>query len=153
RGSAREREIAIRAAVGGGRSRLVRQFLTESLVLAFIGGTAGMIFAFWTLDAIGLLNQAGIPRAGEIRIDGGVLAFAFVVTLATGIIFGAVPAFRTSNFELQEVLKETVRSSGSRSRRFQSGLIVSQIAVALVLLIGAGLMLESFRRLQRVNPG
>jgi len=153
RGSGRERETAIRAAVGGGRSRLVRQFLTESLVLAFIGGAAGMIFAFWTLDAIGLLNQAGIPRASEIRIDGGVLAFAFVMTLATGIVFGVVPAFRSSSFELQEALKETVRSAGSRSRRFQNGLIVSQIAIALVLLIGAGLMLESFRRLQRINPG
>jgi putative ABC transport system permease protein len=153
RASVREKEIAIRAAVGGGRWRIVRQFLTESVILALLGGVAGLILAFWTLDALTLLNQAGIPRASEIQIDRGVLVFTVVMSLVTGLVFGVVPALRMSKSRLQETLKETTRAAGGRSRGFQNALIVSQIAIALVLLIGAGLMIESFRRVQRINPG
>jgi putative ABC transport system permease protein len=152
RASTREREIAIRAAVGGRRWRIVRQFLTESAILALLGGMAGLILAVWTLDALSLLGQAGIPRAGEIEIDRGVLLFTVVMSLATGFIFGVYPALRMSKCDLQETLKETVRSTG-RSRGFQNVLIVSQIAIAFVVLIGAGLMIGSFRQVQHVNPG
>ena len=159
RAAAREREAAIRAAVGGGYYRILRQFLTESLLLAFLGGSIGLFLAFWVVDAIVLLTQQGngmfgaIPRFGDVRIDAGVLAFTFVISVATGLVFGVLPAMRLSKCDLQETLKDGGRAHAGRRSRFHDALIVSQIAIALVLLIGSGLMVKSFQRVQHTDPG
>jgi putative ABC transport system permease protein len=152
RAASRERETGIRSAVGGGRSRMLRQLLTENLVLALLGGAAGLVLTFWTMDGLVLLNRAGIPRASEIQIDRGVLLFAFLTSVVTGLVFGIVPSLRISKGAFQETLKETAPTVIGHSR-FQSVLIVSQIAIALVLLLGAALMIESLRRVQSVSPG
>ncbi|HSU89553.1 MAG TPA: ABC transporter permease, partial [Terriglobia bacterium] len=159
RAAAREREAAIRAAVGGSRYRILRQFLTESLLLAVLGGSIGLVLAFWIVDAIVLLTQQGngmfgaIPRFGDVRIDAGVLAFTFVISVATGLVFGVLPAMRLSKCDLQETLKDGGRAHAGRRSRFHDALIVSQIAIALVLLIGSGLMVKSFQRVQHIAPG
>jgi putative ABC transport system permease protein len=159
RAAAREREAAIRAAVGGGRYRILRQFLTESLLLAFLGGSIGLFLAFWVVDAILLLTQQGngmfgaIPRFGDVQIDAGVLAFTFVISIATGLVFGVLPALRLSKCDLQETLKDGGRAHAGRRSRFRDALIVAQIATALVLLTGSGLMVQSFRGVQHINPG
>jgi putative ABC transport system permease protein len=158
RAASREREAAIRAAVGGGRYRIVRQFLTESLILAFLGGSVGLILALWGVDAIQAVIPQGngmfgaIPRVADIRVDARVLAFTFLLSVLTGLIFGIFPALRLSKCHLQENIKESWRQRG-RGRRFHNILIVSEIGIALVVLIGSGLMVQSFRRVQHVDPG
>src|SRR5207302_1060952 len=137
RGAGREREVAIRSAVGGGRYRILRQFLTESLILSVLGGAAGLVLAFWFVDAIRFLTQQGsgmfgaIPRLPEVEIDADVLAFTFAVSVATGLIFGVVPAIRLSKCNLQEKLKDGGRAHVGRRGRFRDALIVSQVAIAL----------------------
>jgi predicted permease len=155
RASARRREIAIRQALGAGRGRLVRQLLTESLLLAAAGGTLGVAVAQEALDALVRLSPTRFPRVLEIGIDPRVLGFALAVSLLTGILFGLAPALHASGADLQEQLKEGGRgdSGTARGGRLRSALVVGEVALSLVLLVAAGLLVRTLWRLQHVNPG
>jgi len=154
RAAAREREIAIRSALGASRTRLIRQLLTESVLLSFISAVLGLVLAYWTLDALRWLSPQNIPRLPSIRMDGRVLAFTTAVALLTGILFGMVPAFRSARLNLGETLKEGARNLiAGRHQRLRSALVISELAVSLVLLISAGLLIRSFVDVQKVNPG
>ncbi len=155
RGAARSREIAIRAALGAGRGRIVRQLLTESLVLGLGGVAAGLAFAAAMIRGLRNASPAGIPRLDQVRIDGPVLAFALGLGLAATLLFGLVPALRLARPDLQGMLKEGGRSlgAGSPRDRMRSGLLVVEVALALVLLVGAGLLIRSAVQLGRVELG
>ncbi len=154
RATGRGREIAIRTALGGDRLRIVRQLLTESLLLAAMGGALGLLIAVWGTSALGRLAALYLPRAREITIDGPVLAFTAVLILLTGIAFGLFPALQASRPDLQDVLKDSAKGSAGGGRtRMRAVLVVAEVAVALVLLAGAGLLLRSFQRLVAVDPG
>jgi predicted permease len=155
RALAREKEIAVRIALGAGRWRLIRQLLTESIVLAFIGGALGLLLAYLGLKTLIALAPESLPRIDEAGIDSGVLVFALATSLLTGIIFGLVPALQASKTDLNESLKEGARGSGGgvRGGRARNVLVVAEVAMALMLLSGAGLLIRSFMRLQDVDPG
>ena len=154
RAIARRQEIAVRMALGAGRWRVTKQLLTESILLALVGGIAGLALAGLGTDLLLQFAPSDMPRIHDVRIDGIVLSFTVAVSLLTGIVFGLVPALTASNPDLNETLKEGGRSgSGARRHPMRSILLVSEIALALVLLVGAGLLLKSFGRLQRVDPG
>jgi putative ABC transport system permease protein len=151
----RRREIALRLALGAGRGRLARQLFTESLVLALGGAAAGLCFAEWGVRALLSLAPDEIPRAAEIHIDAWVLGFAALAATASAIAFGLLPALAASKAGLEQDLKGSERSysAGPAAQRARNGLVISEIALALVLMIGAGLMIESFRRVSAVDPG
>ncbi|HEX7183575.1 MAG TPA: ABC transporter permease [Thermoanaerobaculia bacterium] len=153
--AAREREIAVRAALGAGRGRLMRQMLTENVVLFLTGGALGLLLALWTTRTLIAINPEGIPRASEIGVDWKVLLFTFGVSLLTGLLFGLVPALSSTGARLHEALKEGGRSAagGARGKLVRNLLILGEVAVALVLLVGAGLLLKSFSLLRSVDPG
>jgi putative ABC transport system permease protein len=151
RATARQREAAVRAALGATRARLLRQWLTESLLLAVLGGAAGLALARYGLTALLALAPAGIPRLDEVAIDRRVLFFTLAMTVLTGLLTGLFPALRNARTELATTLKEG-QASGA-SQRFRQALVVAQIALALVLLVGAGLLTRSFARLIAVEPG
>jgi predicted permease len=154
RAAVREKEIAIRTAIGAGRGRIIRQLLTESVLLSLVGGIFGLVFAIWGLAGLRWLNPGNIPRLGTISIDGRVLAFTSAVAILTGILFGLAPALRSSRVNLSESLKEGGRNSISGSQhRLRNVLVIAEIAMSLVLLIGAGLLIRSFVRVQQVDPG
>ncbi len=155
RAAARQKEIAVRTALGATRSRLVRQLLTESVLLSLIGGTVGILFALWGADALASLAPESLPRIREIRADGYALGFTFALSLLTGILFGLAPALATTKPDLNEALKEGSRgsSAGFGRNRLHKTLVVFEVAAALVLLAGAGLMIKSFGRLRDVNAG
>ena len=150
RATARQGEIAIRVALGAGRFRIVRQLLTESVLLSVLGGVVGLGLAFWGLDALSPL-LASLPRGADVRIDTLALVFTAAVSLATGVGFGLFPALRASDPSVHTLLKD-VRSTRSHAR-LRSALIVAEVALSMVLLIGAGLLLRSFGRLTGVQPG
>ena len=155
RGSERARELAIRAALGAGRFRVMRQLLTESVVIAVLGGVFGVLLAWWGLDLILALSPGSLPRAEHVNISLPVLGFATALSLMTAIGFGLVPSLHFSNSDLQDTLKEGGRtaSAGVSRHRLRRGLVVAEIALALVLLVGAGLLVRSFARLISVDPG
>jgi predicted permease len=154
RGIAREREIAIRSALGGGRGRLVRTLITESTILAALGGLAGTMIALWGTAWVAHLSGSAIPLLGETRMDGGVLAFIGLVTLCTVVLFGLLPAWQTvAGGALAFRLQSESRGSTGARLRTRNALVVAQTALAVLLLVGAGLLLKSFVRLQRVDPG
>jgi putative ABC transport system permease protein len=155
RGAARQREIAVRATLGAERWRIVCQFLTESLLLALLGGAAGLLIAFWGIRALIALVQASLPRAESIRLDTSVLLFTGAVSILTGIIFGVVPAWQASGVNLRDGLQETGRGSGEslRRNRLRSVLVASEFALACVLMIGAGLMVCTLFALHAIDPG
>ena len=156
RATSRQKEIAIRIAMGAGRVRLIRQLLTESVLLALVGGALGLVLALVGIKLLIAINPANIPRLGEINIDGRVLGFTFLVSILTGLIFGLIPALQASRPDLNETLKaEGARGStgGIRKQRVRSLLVISEVALTVLLLISAGLMIKSFITLQKVNPG
>jgi putative ABC transport system permease protein len=152
RSTARTREVAVRAALGAGRGRMVRQLLTESVVLSALGGAVGLLLAYWGVQGVKTLAPRGVPRVSSISIDGWTMAFTLVVAVVTGLLFGLVPALRTGRGNLQTILREGSRGS-TGSGRGRAVLVAAQVALSLVLLIGAGLMMRSFVRLQSVDPG
>ena len=155
RSIARYREVAIRAAVGASRARLVRQFMTESVLLAAAGGTLGVLTAMWCTSALEAVGSRLVPMLGTIEIDGGVLAFAFVLSMITGVAFGSAPALRASRVNLNETLNDGGRTPGAGSTRspLRSALVVTEVALAMVLLIAAGLLIKTVVQLNSVNPG
>jgi putative ABC transport system permease protein len=155
RATKRGREIAVRAAIGASRGRIVRQLLTESCVLSMFGGALGLLFAMWGVDLISSFVPANIPRVKESGLDLAVLGFTLGTAVLTGLIFGIAPALQASKIDLNEALKEGGRSSseGRGRHRLRNLLIVSEVALSLVLLAGAGLMIRSFFKLRNTNPG
>jgi putative ABC transport system permease protein len=155
RATAREREMAIRVAVGASRVRLLRMALTESVSLAIFGAGIGVLFAIWAIDLVKSISTQTIPRLGEVRIDGTVLLVTLAIAIGTGFIFGLAPGLASGKADLTESLKEGGRgsTSGRRHNRLRNALVIAEVALALVLLAGAGLLLKSFVRLQNVNPG
>jgi predicted permease len=159
RATGRQKEIAIRTALGVGGRRIVRQLLTESLVLALIGGAAGLAIAKWTLNVVRSMNPGNIPRLEDIQINGAVLAFTFGISILTGLLFGIAPAWRALQVDLNTALKTGGRSGrgdgGLRlsRNRLRGLLVVAELALSLMLLTGAGLLIRSFVRLQSVPPG
>jgi putative ABC transport system permease protein len=155
RGCEREREFAIRAAIGAGRSRIVRQLLIESLFLAALGCIGGLLLATWGVDLVVAFNPGDIPRIDQVSLNGLTLAFVSIVSLLTTLIFGLAPALQLSKPDLQSTLKDTGKTAtASPARnRLRSSLVVAQIALAVVLLAGAGLLLRSFVSLLRIDAG
>ncbi len=154
RAATRHKELAIRAALGANRFRLLRQLLTENLLLALLGGTIGVLLALWGVDALVQQLPDAFPRAKEIGVDKVVLSFAFLTSLVSGVVFGLVPALKASKTDVNEALKETAgKGILSGQSKLRNALIIAEVALSLVLLIGAGLMIKSFWRLTHVNPG
>jgi predicted permease len=159
RATGRQKEIAVRTALGASWRRLVRQLLTESLLLGLLGGVAGLVIARIALQIVRSVNPGNIPRLEAIALDGTVLAFTFGVSVLTGLLFGLAPALRAAQVDLNTSLKAGGRSAqgeggfGNSRRRLRSLLVVAEVAISLVLLVGAGLLVRSFVRLQGVSPG
>ena len=154
RATLRAGEIAIRGALGASRGRLLRQLLTESLLLSGLGGVAGLLLAVWGTELLVKLTPDTIPRANEIGVDGRVLGFTLLLALLTGVVAGLLPARQASRPDFNETLKDGGRGlTGKQGGRARNALVTAEIALAMVLLIGAGLLLQSFRRLQQVEPG
>lgn len=155
RAAGRQKEIALRTALGAGRFRIVRQMITESVLLALIGGALGTILAVWGIELLVKLSEGNIPPTAQVRIDATVLTFTLLTSIFTGVLFGLAPALRTMNLNLIESLKEGGRSGaeGGQRNRTRSLLVVLESAVAVVLLIGAGLLVRSLIQLQNVSPG
>ena len=154
RSAARQKEIAIRAAMGASRGRVLRQMLTESVLLSVIGGTAGLLLSIWLTDLLMSIVPEGAPRLDQVGIDYRVLTFALGVSTLAGILFGIVPALQASKLDFTSALKEGGRSgAGHRRTSARSLLLIGEVALSLMLLVGAGLLIKSFLRLQEVRPG
>jgi putative ABC transport system permease protein len=153
RATTRHKEMAIRAALGAGRWRIVRQLLTESMLLALCGGAAGWLLAGWGTAALLALKPGGLPRALAAGVDARALGFTVLAALATGVLFGLAPAWQAAKTDLNEALKDGAKGAGARRNRLRHALVVAEVAMAFVLLVCSGLLLNSFLRLQRVNPG
>ena len=155
RGASRGREVAIRTALGAGRGRVVRQLLTESVLLSLAGGGLGLLIASLSLGPLLKIAGGSLPQTGPVGLDGGVLAFTAAIAILTGILFGIVPALRTAKLDLRETLNEGSRGStaGPGHHRMRNALLCMEISLAMLLLVGAGLLLRSFSRLQEVPPG
>jgi putative ABC transport system permease protein len=158
RGAARRRELAVRAAIGAGRGRLLRQLLTESLVLSLAGGALGVALAWWLVRLLPAIAPGDVPRLDEVALDLRVLGFACLLSIATGLVFGLLPAWRGARVDVVRAINEAgVQATGGfrflRGNRLRGTLVIAELALALVLLVGAGLLLNSFVRLINVGPG
>ena len=154
RSAARQKEIAVRTAIGAGRGRIIRQLLTESIMLSLLGGGLGMVLGGWLVKLILAFSPRNIPRLEEANLDGTVLLFTLLLSIVTGVLFGLVPAWRASKVSLAEVLSAGGRSGiAPQHQRSQGLLVVAEVALAVILLTGAGLMVKSLLRLQAVDPG
>ena len=155
RATGRARELAVRAALGASRWRVARQLLAESLVIALVGGGIGLLLAVWGVDLLKSGAPAGLPRLDEVGVDGGVLAFTAATALLTALVFGVAPALHASRVQLAETMREGSRGAGrgAGQQRLRAAIVVTQIALALVLMVGAGLLLRSLSRLRDVSPG
>jgi len=154
RAASRQKEIAVRTALGASRGRMLGQLLTESLLLSAAGGAAGLLAALWTVQLMNRSLPPGVLPVPEVSIDSAVLLFALAVTLATGLLFGLAPAWHAAKADLNSVLKQGSRSSvGGQRLVVRNGLVAGELALATMLLIGAGLLMQSLARLQRVELG
>ena len=154
RASSRGRELAVRVALGAGKGRLVRQLLTESLLLAVLGGVAGLVLGWWAVDGLVAIAPASAPRLAEVRLDFTVFLFAGVLSVATGVLFGLMPALHSSRRDIVQPLKDAARGNVmAAGRRFRRALIAAEVALALVLLTGGGLLLQTFVHLRATNLG
>ena len=154
RAATRQKEMAIRTALGAGRLRIVRQLLTESLLLALVSGALGVGLAFWGIDLLRSTSADSLPTTAVVKLDGSVLLFTLLVSLLTGIVFGLVPALTAAKTDLQDTLKDGGRSSiGSGRPWLRSTLVVTEVALSLILLVGAGLLIRSFVRILETEPG
>jgi putative ABC transport system permease protein len=155
RAAARNKEIAVRTALGAGRLRLVRQLLTESVLLSLAGGAAGLVLAYWAIAGLMRISPGDLPAMAKVTIDARVLLFTLAVAIGTGLLFGLAPALQAGRFGVAESLKESGRgtSSGVRGNRLRGALVVTEVALSLVLLIGATLLIRSFFLMQQVQPG
>ncbi len=155
RAALRQRELAMRGALGAGRGRLVRQLLTESTLLSLAGGALGVLLAWWGVRTLVQLDPGNIPRLDGVRIDGAVLAFSLGISALTGLVFGLAPALHQSRLDLHSALQSGGRGStaGRGHRHFRNALVIAEVAMAFVILIQAGLLVRSFAALQRVDPG
>ncbi len=153
RSTGRAREFAVRAALGAPRGRLLRQLLTESVALSVLGGAAGIALAYASLKGLVALAPAGLPRLSEIRLDGAVLSFSLALSVATGLIFGLLPAWQASRLSLVETLKDGARGSGHRRTWLRHALVVVEVALSLVLVAAAALLVRSFGQLRAVDHG
>jgi putative ABC transport system permease protein len=155
RATSRQREIAIRSALGAGRLRVIRQLLTESVLLALIGGGLGLLLALWTTDLLVSIDSTDIPRSSEIGVDVPVLVFTLAISMLTGVVFGLIPALQSSRCELSESLKEGGRGAtdGGARNRVRNTLVAAEVAIAMVLMVCAALLIQSLWRLNRVDPG
>jgi putative ABC transport system permease protein len=153
RATTRRKELAIRTALGAGRLRLMRQLLAESLLLAGLGGAAGWLLARWAMSALPQLSPGHLPRVGEASMDYRLLGFTALLSLLTGVVFGLVPAWQAAKLNLNETLKEGGQTTARSGQQMRSLLVVTEVALTLVLLIGAGLLVRSFLRLQQVDVG
>ena len=149
RGAARQREIAVRAALGAGRGRVVRQLVTESVVLSTLGGVGGALLATWLTDILAKAAANAVPRADEIHVDGWALIFAITIAVVAGILFGVVPAWHASRTDVNDTLKREGRGTAGAHRRALGVFVISEIALAMMLLVGAGLLLATFQHLRR----
>ena len=154
----RQKEVAVRAALGASRARILRQLLTESVLLAVAGGMLGLWLAYWSLEGIRVLGPASVPRLHEIAMDGSVLLFALLLSVASGILFGLAPALRLGALNLHDSLKDAARGSGAgavwgRGQNLRRLLVVAELALSVMVLVGAGLLIRSFMRLHSVEPG
>jgi len=155
RGSVRSREMAIRAAIGAGRRRIIAQLITESVLLSFMGGALGLLLGWWGITVLTRFAPASLPHASTIRVDPTVLGFTFAVSMLTGIFFGLAPAMKASKVDLSDALKEAGRSGASSLGRhgLRRALILSEVVLTFILLVSSGLLLRSFAKLLNVNPG
>jgi putative ABC transport system permease protein len=153
RATSRQKEIAIRTALGASRLRIIRQLLTESVILALVGGALGLLLALWGVDLLTRLLPKDFPRVESINLDFAVLGFTLFVSLITGVVFGFAPAWQVSRIDVQESLKDNARGSTGVRNRLRSLFVVAEVALSLVLLVGAGLLFRSFLQLQSVNTG
>ncbi|MFN7944435.1 MAG: ABC transporter permease [Blastocatellia bacterium] len=154
RAATREREMAVRAALGAGRWRIIRQLLSESLLLALAGGLFGLLLGYWMVDLLITFSPPGTPRVDEITLDRTATGFTLAVTLLTGVLFGLAPAWQMARADLNQSLRDSRGETASvKGRRVLNGLVIAETALALMLLVGAGLLMKSFIRLQHVDPG
>ncbi|HEY4762759.1 MAG TPA: ABC transporter permease [Candidatus Sulfotelmatobacter sp.] len=155
RATERQREVAIRKALGAGRWRLARQLLTESVLLAFLGGIFGLLIAWWTTRGLASATSGAVPRIADVRVDGWVLCFTLGLALLTGVVFGVFPVLHSSHADVNDALKENSAGSGTGKvrKRLREVLVVGELAISLVLLVGAGLTLESLFHVLRSDPG
>lgn len=153
RAMTRHKEMAIRSALGASRARVVRQLLTESILLSLAGGALGLLLAVWWSDLLVALGKQNIPRAIQVGLDWRVLGFTLLISVLTGVVFGLVPALHSSKTELTESLKERGTGEGARRNHVRNVLVVAELAIAVVLLVGAGLLIKSLWRLRQVPPG
>lgn len=153
RSTIRQREMGVRAALGASRARVARQLLTESLLLALLGGVAGLAVAYGGLALLRRLAPGGVPRLDQVALDGGVLWFVAVIAVSTGVIFGMVPVLHAARRDIHGVLRAGTRVDAAAGRRMRNVLVIGELALATMLLVGAGLLLDSFRRLDRVDTG
>jgi predicted permease len=156
RASSREREMAVRAALGASRARIVRQLLVESLFLSVLGAGLGLLLAAWGVDALAAINADAVPRFADVQINTPVLLFALGLSVLTALVFGLAPALRATKFDVNAALKGGARggvTAGGRRDRLLGALVVSEVALSLILLVGAGLLIQSFLRLRAVEPG